>query len=487
MKKTIKIICYLLIAVLPIFSSGSSEPKKSTLVNIAPTTTSIPDNQTVTAKLTEEESIQRLKDNLNTTYALYQFIDNYSINELDEEKAFNAMASALVDSLDDKYSVYIPKDEIEDFNELNLGTYSGIGSYILKLNPKNIDMDDPETYMIKIESPFPGGPSERAGLRANDLISHIDGEAVNNLTGTEASNKLKGVSGTDVNLTVLRGTKTFDITLTRQVIKIPSTDYDIINEHIGYIRISQFIEDTDVDVKTSIKDMLDSGIDSLIIDLRNNGGGIVSAATNIANLFLKNQTIVTTQNKKTLADNTKVTVAGVGTIVPMDFPLIVLVNEGSASSSEILTGALKDNKRATIIGSQTFGKGVMQQIFSLKEALLKLTVAHYLTPNGDDINGVGITPDIIMSDDELSDETLDKYEKIMNDNSLSSFVDDNPDFNQTNLIKFVSQYDAENVDKTFLKLLVRNEYLYRIDYEDRPKYDSINDEYLKTAIEFLEK
>jgi carboxyl-terminal processing protease len=163
------------------------------------------------------------------------------------------------------------------------------------------------------------------------------------------------------------------------------------------------------------------------------------------------------------------------------------VNEGSASSSEILTGALKDNKRATIIGSQTFGKGVMQQIFSLKEALLKLTVAHYLTPNGDDINGVGITPDIIMSDNELSDETLDKYEEIMNDNSLSSFVDDNPDFNQANLIKFVSQYDAENVDKTFLKLLVRNEYLYRIDYEDRPKYDSINDEYLKTAIEFLEK
>ena len=171
----------------------------------------------------------------------------------------------------------------------------------------------------------------------------------------------------------------------------------------------------------------------------------------------------------------------------MDFPLVLLVNEGSASSSEILTGALKDNKRATIIGSQTFGKGIMQQIYSLNNGLLKLTVAQYLTPNGDDINGVGITPDIILKDDVLTDETLAKYEEIMNDNALSSFVDDNPEYTQANLIKFVSIYDAENVDKTFLKLLVRNEYMYRIDYADRPKYDSVNDEYLKTAIEFLEK
>jgi carboxyl-terminal processing protease len=487
MKKTIKIICYLLIASLPIFSSGSSESKKGNLDNIAPTTTLVPENQGVTENVTEEDSIQIIKDNLNMTYALYQFIDSYSIYDLDENKAFEAMASALVDSLDDKYSVYIKKDEIKEFNESNLGTYSGIGSYILKQNPKNIDMDDPETYMIKIESPFPGGPSERAGLRANDLISHIDGEAVNLFTGTESSNKLKGLSGTEVTLTVLRGTKTFDVTLTRQIITIPSTDYDIINEHIGYLRISQFLEKTDIDVSTSIIDMLDNNIDCLIIDIRNNGGGIVSAATNIANLFLTNQTIVTTQNKKTLENNTKITMAGIDTIVPMDFPLILLVNEGSASSSEILTGALKDNDRATIIGTQTYGKGVMQQIYPLGEALLKLTVAQYLTPNGDDINGVGITPNIIMSDNELSDETLDKYEEIMNDNSLSLFVDDNPDFTQANLIKFVSQYNAENVDKTFLKLLVRNEYLYRIDYEDRPKYDSVNDEYLKTAIEFLEK
>lgn len=487
MKKTIKILCYLLIVSIPIFSSGSREPKKNNLNSIAPTITEVSNKQAEPLTKSEEDSIQEIKDNLNLTYGLYQFIENYSLYDIDNHKAFDAMASALVDSLGDKYSVYIPKEDIEGFNEQNLGKYSGIGSYILKQNPKNIDIDDPETYMIKIESPFPGGPAERAGLRANDLISHIDGEKVNSLTGTEASNKLKGPENTDITLTILRGSKSFEVTLTRQIITIPSTDYAIIKNHIGYLRITQFIEDTDIKVIDAINDMLDNGIDSLIIDLRNNGGGVVSTATNIANLFLSNQTIVTTQNKKTLKDNRQVTVAGEDILIPMSFPIVILVNGGSASSSEILTGALKDNNRATVIGTQTFGKGVMQQIFTLQDALLKLTIAKYLTPNGDDINGIGITPNIEIQDTELSDETLQKYEEIMNDNVISEFVDNNPTYSQENLSKFITQYKDINIDKTFLKLLVRNEYLYRMDYKDRPKYDIVNDDYLKTAIQFLEK
>ncbi|MGH4038324.1 MAG: S41 family peptidase [Sphaerochaeta sp.] len=486
MKKTLKLICCLLIFTLPIFASGSKEPKNA-LSEIQPTTTVVPAEQKVTSNDTSEESIQTIKDNLNSLFALYSFIDTYSINDLDPDKSFDAIASALVDSLDDKYSVYITEDEIADFEETNLGTYSGIGSYILKLNPQNIDLDDPESYMIKIESPFPGGPADRAGLRANDLISHIDGEAVNNLTGTEASTKLKGEVGTEVTLTVVRGDNTFDITLKRAVIEIPSTVYDIINNHIGYLQISQFIESTDDDAAAAIQDMINNGIDSLIIDLRNNGGGVVEDATNIANLFLDGQNIVTTQNKETLENNTTKTVSSSDTLVPMDFPVVILVNGGTASSSEILTGALKDNNRATVIGAQTFGKGVMQQIFSLNKALVKLTVAHYLTPNGTDINGVGITPDIIMEDHEMTDEEFTLYEDIMNDNIISDYVDANPEFTQENVDKFVAQYDDQDIYQPFLKILVRNEYLYRMDYDDRPKYDSVNDEYLKTAIDFLEK
>lgn len=500
MKKTFKIISLLILIPSLIFASGSNEPKskidnnittsntiESPLDQISPPTTEIPTDQSVEKIENSSTLDENIKTNLSALYSIYNLISIYSINELDQDKAFDEQAGALVNALGDKYSVYISKDEIKDFEEFNLGTYSGIGSYILKQNPKNIDLDNPETYMIKIESPFPDGPADRAGLKANDLISAIDGELVNSLTGTEASNKLKGEEGTNVTLTINRGSQVFDITLKRELVKVPSIIYDIINNHIGYLRINQFIIDTDVDVSKAIQDMLNNGIDSLIIDLRNNGGGIVTDATNIANLFLNGQKIVTTQNKKTLKNNTKITLSSKDTLVPIDFPLVLIVNGGTASSSEILTGALQDNKRATVIGNQTFGKGVMQQLFSIKDAIIKLTIAHYFTPNGTDINKIGITPDIIVEDHELSDEEIKQYETIMNENLISNYVDENPEYTKENVENFVKTFDEKDVYKPFLYSLVRNEYLYRMNYNDRPKFDINYDEYLKTAVKYLEK
>jgi len=500
MKKTFNIICLFLLTSSLVFASGSSEPSSkidnniqnnntiaSPLDLISPTTTVIPSDQKVEESANTPELDENVRTNLNALYSIYSLINTYSINELDQEKAFDEQASALVNALGDKYSVYISKDEMQDFEELNLGTYSGIGSYILKPNPKNVDLSDKETYMIKIESPFPDGPADRAGLKANDLISAINGESVNSLTGTEASNMLKGEEGTFVTLTIHRGEQVFDITLKRELVKVPSIIYDIINEHIGYIRINQFIVSTDIDTAKAIQEMLNRGIDSLIIDLRNNGGGIVTDATNIANLFLDGQTILTTQNKKTLNENTKITLSSKDTLVPNDFPLVILVNGGTASSSEILTGALKDNGRATVIGNQTFGKGVMQQLFSIKDALIKLTIAHYYTPSGADINKIGITPDIVIEDHELTDEEIKQYETIMNDNLISNYVDENPKYSKENIENFVKSFNEDEIYKPFLYSLVRNEYLYRMDYADRPKFDINYDEYLKTAVTYLEE
>ncbi|MBK5201172.1 MAG: S41 family peptidase [Spirochaetaceae bacterium] len=500
MKKTFKTICLFLLMSSLIFASGSSEPKpkianniqnsntvESPLDHISPTTTEIPTIQNVEEDKNTTKLDENIRTNLNSLYSIYSLINTYSINELDQNKAFDEQASALVNALGDKYSVYIAKDEMQDFEELNLGTYSGIGSYILKQNPKNINSEDPETYMIKIESPFPDGPSDRAGLKANDLISAIDGESVNALTGTEASNKLKGKEGTSVTLTINRGNQVFDISLKRELVKVPSVVYDIVNNHIGYLRINQFIIGTDVDVATAIQNMLNQGMESLIIDLRNNGGGLVTDATNIANLFLNGQKILTTQSKKTLKENIKITLSSKDTLVPMDFPLVVIVNGGTASSSEILTGALQDNKRATVIGNQTFGKGVMQQLYSIKDAIIKLTIAHYYTPNGTDINKIGITPDVLVKDHELSDEEIKQYETIMNENLISNYVDKNPKYTKENVENFVKTFDEKDVYKPFLYSLVRNEYLYRMDYNDRPKFDINYDEYLKTAVEYLDK
>lgn len=500
MKKSFKILCLLYLTTNLIFASGSNEPKskidnniqknntiKTSIEKISPTNTITPQNQVIEDKKDTKAIDDNIRNNLNAIYSIYNLINTYSINELDQQSAFDEQASALINAIGDKYSVYIPKEEMEDFEETNLGLYSGIGCYILKQNPKNINLNEPETYMIKIESPFPGGPADRAGLKANDLISKIDGELVNALTGTEASNKLKGLEGTSVTLTVNRGDQVFDITLKRELVKVPSIVSDIINDHIGYLRITQFVIGTDTDAAKEIQDFKNRGIDSLIIDLRNNGGGLVESATNIANFFLNGQEIVTTQSKKTLENNTQITVSSKDTLLDVNIPIVLIVNGGTASSSEILTGALQDNNRATIIGNQTFGKGVMQQLYSINNAIIKLTIANYFTPNGSDINKIGITPDIIVEDHKLSDEEIKKYEEIMNDNLISSFVDENPKYTIENIEKFVMRYDDKDIYKPFLKSLVRNEYLYRMDFEDRPKFDIYNDEYLKTAIQYLEK
>lgn len=471
MNKFIKILSLIVLSSGLLFAAGTNEPA---IQQKTETTQNIDKTQVITK-------------NLNSLGSLYSLINNLSIYEIDDTKAFETMASALVDSLGDEYSYYVPKEFATEYEEQATGLYGGIGTYLVKRNPNDIDLDDPETYMVKIVSPFPGGPADRAGLRSNDLISHINDEAVDKLTATEASLKLRGEPNTEVTITVVRGSSSFDLTLKRELVESPTTDYGIINNHIGYLIISQFTEKTAEQTIKAIDEMLKNNIDSLIIDLRNNGGGVVDDATNIANLFLNGQTIVTTKYKETLEKNTEIVKSNEKIIVPMDFPLVLLVNKGSASSSEILTGALKDNDRATVIGTQTFGKGIMQQVFKFGEGFVQFTIANYLTPSGENIHKIGITPDIVLEEHEYTEEELKIYEELMNNNEVSKFVDENPSFSQENIEKFVNNYNDKNFYKPALAILVRNEYLYRMDYDDRPKYDLEYDTFLKKAVEFLEK
>lgn len=471
MKKLLNFCVFLLLSSSLLFASGESEQN-------APT------SQTLVKSQTKEQIIN---DNLNAIGSLYNLIDTLSINEIDDQKAFEEMVSGLVNSLGDEYSYYVPEEFAKEYQEEASGIYGGIGTYLLKKNPDNIDLEDKESYMLKIVSPFPGGPADRAGLRSNDLISHINGELVNDLTGTEASHLLRGEPNTEVTITVVRGSISFDITLKREEVEAPTTENAIINNHIGYLVISQFTEKTAQQTEKVLKSMLEKNIDSLIIDLRNNGGGVVDDATNIANLFLNGQTIVTTQYKKTLDNNIERTVSNENIIVPMNFPIVLLVNKGSASSSEILTGALKDNNRVTVIGSQTFGKGIMQQVFKFGKGYVQFTVANYLTPNGTNIHKIGIEPDILIEEHDFTEEELKVYESMMKDNIIEKFVNENQEYSEENIEKFVEKYKDKGFYEKSLSILVRNEYLYRMDYESRPKYDLVYDDYLKKAVEYLEK
>ncbi|MGD1823299.1 MAG: S41 family peptidase [Pleomorphochaeta sp.] len=471
MNKFIKIFCVFSLSTGLLFANGSSDNNEQSSVALSPNT-------------------QTIQENVNNIAYLYQVIDALSINEIDNDKALGGMASGLLDSLGDEYSFYVGEEDSEEYEEQSTGLYSGIGTYLTKKNPQVIDEKEdtnPNDYYIKISSPFPGGPADRAGLKANDYITHIDGEPVDKLSATEASLQLRGEVGTKVVVTILRGSISFDITLTRATVETPSTTKAIIENHIGYIQIYQFSAITAEQFETDLRALLvEDNIDSLIIDLRNNRGGVVDAALNIADLFLSEDTILITKQKETLSNNTQITKANKNTLVTDDFEIVVLVNGGTASSSEILTGALKDNDRALIIGSKTFGKGIMQQTFPFGKGFVQFTVAKYLTPNSIDIHEIGIEPDIEIKEEIFEDEEIPLFEELMESNKVIEFVDNNPIYSYDNLEKFADEINNENLNRNALKVLVRNEYLSRMDFDDRPIYDLYLDDALREAVKQLE-
>lgn len=462
----------LLLIIIPLFSSGSFEEILAAPSNNA---LSIPTQG------------DKISTDMEALGRLYRYVDSIYIEEVDKEKVFNDLASALVASLEDPYSFYVPPSEATDYMEGTTGVYGGIGTYLNKPSPERKDPSDPSSYMVTIISPFPGSPAQRAGLMAGDLISHINGEKVDDLSSHEASILLRGEPKTEVTITVFRGGTSFDLNLIREKISTPTVEGNIIDGDIGYIVLSEFTPQTGEQMLKSVKDLIKQGIKGLIIDERNNSGGAVDGAMQVANIFLPaNKTLVTIQGKKGSNRDQRYISTG-STLVPKDLPIVLLTNGGSASSSEILAAALKDNNRATLIGTKTFGKGVVQDVFKFGDGYAQVTTAHYYTPTGENIHKKGIEPDIMVEDIKLEDEEIPAYEKLMTEKSLSTFADKHPEPTTENILLFSEQYAELGINRDILNILMRNEYLGRIPFDDRPVGDLVFDKQLKRAVEFIRK
>lgn len=414
---------------------------------------------------------------------LYAYLDRSFLDEIDTDRMETELISAMIDSLGDQYSYYIPPDSAEEFTENTEGEYVGIGTYLTKVNPVYQDLSDPETYMVVIVSPFPGGPADRAGLRPRDMISAINGESTAPLTATEASDMLKGHPGEDITITVHRGTAVFDITLQPEKVTTPSTSSGMLTDDIGYIAIYTFSLTTGASVRKDIEELLDNGAEKLIVDLRNNGGGTVQSALEIADLFLSSGRMLETKYKENSGRPETIINADPEILVPLDMPVLILVNGGTASSSEILTGALKDNGRATVIGSQTFGKGISQEIRPFAGGYVQITTGHFYTPDGSDIHNVGISPDIEVPEPEYSDDEMKAFEKLMEEDPFTPYIDSHPDYTKENAEDFAALHKDSGVPEDLLRILIRNEYLYRMDYDERPIADIWFDSCLKKALE----
>lgn len=327
--------------------------------------------------LSGTSSIERTFQNFKS------FIEKNYIGTIDENKMLESAIKGYVEGLEDEYSEYITADEMKEYMEETNGKYVGIGIYIA---------NNTQTNQIVVLMPMKASPAEEAGIKSGDIITKIDGIEYKGEDLTKASNALKQEEGTKVKVEVLREDKTIELEVERRTIKINHIESKVIGNNIGYMEINTFDEGCYEEFEQKWQELKKQNITSLIIDLRNNGGGIVEEATDIADLFVeKDKTLLITTEKN---KEEKVTKAKKEREI--NIPVVILVNENTASSSEILAAAIRENdQNSTIIGKTTYGKGVIQTIFTLTDGSgLKLTTNEYFTPKHNSINKVGIKPDI---------------------------------------------------------------------------------------------
>ncbi|MBS9778427.1 MAG: S41 family peptidase [Gammaproteobacteria bacterium] len=332
-------------------------------------------------------------DEIRNFVDVYNVIKNEYVEETDGKTLLDFAIEGMINGLD-PHSVYFKKSELENFNESASGSYFGFGIQLEMLDSKLI-----------IVSPIPNSPAEKAGLKPNDRIVKINSTLIENMSMNDVDKLLEEKEKTE--LTISRGHDTTEVvTLTRSKIEIPSTTAEILDTEYGYIRVTQFQEHTASQFHDLLKEQIAKKVKGIVIDLRNNPGGLVHAATEIANNFLDSGLIVSTKNPNTGTES-KIHAEKDKTIAK-DIPLVVLINKGSASASELLAGALQSHKRAIVVGQTSFGKGSVQNIIHLSNGdAVKLTTARYYTPNGISIQAQGITPDIELSQLDVEKKDID--------------------------------------------------------------------------------
>ena len=342
------------------------------------------------SKITFAANDENIYDKIDLFGEVLDKINKEYVDEVNHGEAMDAAINGVLQSLD-PYSAYMSPDTFKEMETETSGKFGGLGIEV-----------GMEYGVVKVITPMDGSPAEKEGVKAGDYIVKINGVQVQGKTLSEAVELMRGPVGSKIEITVRRkGVKkalTFEII--REIIVVESVKSKIIDANVGYIRLTAFNENSSRQVKDKIKKFKNKKINKYVLDLRNNPGGLLSQAVKIADFFLENGEIVSTKSRKSYEN--KKYFAKKGDIINGK-TLVILINYGSASASEIVAGALKDHKRAILIGENSYGKGSVQSIIPLKnEGAIRLTISKYYLPSGESISGTGITPDIEVS--ESSDE-----------------------------------------------------------------------------------
>ena len=339
--------------------------------------------------------------NLMRFVTAYRFIELKYVNQTDDVNLIDGAIDGMVKSLGDPHSNYLSPKMYQSLKEQTQGSFAGIGVVMGMDNNKN----------IKIVAVMEDSPGQKAGLAEGDQIIAVDGTPVTEMAFDEVAAHVRGEPGTDVVLTIMRDGTQQDYTITRDNIKLKTVGHEMLDNNIGYIQIVSFSEDTAQEFMDAYTDLQNQGMQGLVLDLRNNPGGLLGACVDIAKNLVPKGDIVSIVDK----DGNKEVYSS--DLEQVQYPVAVLINKNSASASEILSGAIQDTKSGVIIGETSYGKGSVQTILPMMDDdAVKLTIAKYYTPSGRSIDGVGITPDIEVKLDEGStvDTQLDKAKEVIN-------------------------------------------------------------------------
>ena len=410
-------------------------------------------------------SFQYLKQ-FNSVFNLVQ--QNY-VDEVDPKVLYEGAMKGMLEALNDPYTSYLDEDTIRDLSDTTNGNFGGVGLSI----SKPIESKPGKPAYVEVASPIEDSPGAKAGIQSGDYIIEVNGKNTAEMSMKDVLSVLRGKIGESVNVTILRGKNLkFSVDLVRALIEVPTVKYGMIGS-TGYCRIIQFTPDTPERVQDALDSFKENNFKNLIIDLRDNPGGLITSVVAVADKFIDEGPIVSTKSRLSY-ENSVFNASSKKTVVK-NVPIIVLINQGSASASEILSGALKDYHLAYLVGQRTYGKGSVQQViplFSDKEEI-KMTMARYYSPSDTNIDKIGIPPDLEVSYPELTEDDENAYKKLIDSNEISEYVEKNPDMDERQISDFAADLKTRyNLEERLLRRLVRIQAnrtkpaaLYDLDYD----------------------
>lgn len=404
---------------------------------------------------------KRTQQYMEMMNGVFDFVQRNYVDEVDPETLYTGALKGMLSALNDPYTVYLDNSTFRSLNDTTKGKFGGVG---LSISKAFISTPEKPAY-VEVASPVEDTPGFKAGIQAGDLIISANGTDTSKITMDEVLDILRGPVGEKVDLVIRRGQNIeFPVTLKREMIEVPTVKFGTIKEvekagTVGYVRIIEFTPQTAERVQQALDSFKKEKISALIIDLRNNPGGLITSVVDVADKFIDKGPIVSTKSRLDF-ENSVFTASPRKTTFKKDIPIVVLINKGSASASEILSGALKDNHLAYLVGQRTYGKGSVQQVLPLSSTDgIKITMARYYTPSDTNIDKIGIPPDREVLFPDFTEDGEKQYTELMKSDEIEKVVEQNKNMTEKQIADFAEKLHEKYtaIDLPTLRKLVRNE------------------------------